>query len=142
VIYLIGSLRNPRLPELGIRLRAYGFDIFDDWFAAGPEADDCWQKYEQERGRSFGEALNSPAANNVFNFDKRWLDKANTVVLMMPAGKSGHLEFGYSIGRGARGFVFFPDGEPERWDVMYQFATGVAFNEKALVELLEGAWAH
>ena len=39
----------------------------------------------------------------------------------MPGGKSAHLELGYMIGRGKRCFVLF-DKEPERWDLMYQFA--------------------
>ena len=38
-IYLIGSLRNPKIPEIGRQLRDLGFDVLDDWFAAGPRAD-------------------------------------------------------------------------------------------------------
>ena len=59
VIYLIGSLRNPEVPVLGRRLREVGFDVFDDWFAAGPIADDSWQDYEKGRGRSYNDALKS-----------------------------------------------------------------------------------
>lgn len=135
MIYLIGSLRNPKIPELADRLREEGFDVFDDWFAAGPEADDWWQRYETERGRTYKEALAAPAANNVFRFDKKHLDMSDTVVLVMPAGKSGHLEFGYSIGMGKRGIVYF-DKEPERWDVMYRFADKVVFGEQELIEAL------
>lgn len=121
MIYLIGSLRNPSIPKLAAALRKEGHEVFDDWHAAGPEADDHWQSYEKARERSYTDALSAPAATNVFRFDKRHLDKADTVVLVMPAGKSGHLEFGYSIGMGRKGIVFF-DKEPERWDVMYRFA--------------------
>jgi nucleoside 2-deoxyribosyltransferase len=49
----------------------------------------------------------------------------------MPAGKSAHLELGYMIGRGKPCFVLF-DEEPERWDVMYQFATAVCFSYEEL----------
>lgn len=135
MIYIIGSLRNPNVPCLANTLRRYGHEIFDDWYSAGPEADDHWQAYETQRSRTYQEALRAPAANNVFRFDKLHLDKADTVVLVMPAGKSGHLEFGYSIGMGKRGFVYF-DREPERWDVMYRFATDVVFGEQELIEAL------
>lgn len=136
MIYLIGSLRNPEIPKLAQTLRYQGHDVFDDWFAAGPEADDHWQAYEKGRGFTYGDALLAPAATNVFRFDKLNLDRADCVVLVMPAGKSGHLEFGYSMGMGKRGIIYF-DKEPERWDVMYRFATDVAFSEQELVSKLE-----
>ena len=68
-VNVIGSLRNPAVPELSARLRAEGYEVFDDWYAAGPEADDYWQKYEQARGRSYREALDGHAANHVFDYD-------------------------------------------------------------------------
>jgi hypothetical protein len=135
VIYLIGSLRNPRVPVLAEKLRAAGFDVFDDWYAAGPKADDCWQQYEKQRGHSFSEALRGHAAKNVFEFDRRHLVDASAVVLVLPAGKSGHLELGWALGRGTPGYILL-DGEPERYDVMYQFANGVADSVSDLIHML------
>ena len=54
----------------------------------------------------------------------------------MPAGRSGHLELGYIIGLGKRGYILF-DVEPERYDVMYQFAQGVAFSLDELCKMLK-----
>lgn len=123
-VYLIGSLRNPQVPELAKWLRAKGYDVFDDWYAAGPEADDYWQKYETDRGHTYAEALKGYAAKHVYNFDLAHLKRCDAGVLLMPAGKSGHLELGYMIGMGKPGFVVF-DKVPDRYDVMYQFANGV-----------------
>jgi hypothetical protein len=134
-VYLIGSLRNPGIPKLAAELRAIGLEVFDDWFAAGPEADDWWQKYEKAKGSSYPEALRGHAAQHVFQFDKTHLDRCDGAILLMPAGKSGHLEFGYMIGSGKPGYVLF-DKEPERWDVMVAFATGVYFNKKELLDKL------
>jgi hypothetical protein len=120
VIYLIGSLRNPQVPVIAEKLRYAGLDVFDDWFAAGPEADDKWRDYERGRGRSFKEALRGYAARNVFRFDRTHLERARAVVLVLPAGKSGHLELGWALGKGKPGFILVDS--PERWDVMYQFA--------------------
>lgn len=126
-IYLIGSLRNPEVPKISKALRDDGHEVFDDWFAAGPIADDSWQAYETERGHTYPEALEGYAANHVFQFDRTHLDRCSAGILVLPAGKSGHIELGYLIGQGKPGYILF-DKEPERWDVMYRFATGVYFN--------------
>lgn len=120
-IYLIGSLRNPRVPEVAKQLRGAGFDVFDDWYAAGPEADDKWRDYEIARGRNFIEALDGEACRHVYEFDKKNLDRCDTAVLLMPAGKSCHLELGYKIGTGKPGYIIL-DQDPERFDAMYRFA--------------------
>lgn len=136
-IYLIGSLRNQDVPHIASTIRENTeYEVFDDWFSPGPEADDFWRKYEQLRGRTYGEALKGWAARHVFEFDKHHIDSSDMGVLCLPAGKSGHLELGYIIGCGKPGFVFFPDGEPERWDVMYQFATSIAFSMEDLLDMI------
>jgi nucleoside 2-deoxyribosyltransferase len=121
MIYLIGSLRNPEVPNIANNLRAAGFEVFDDWYAAGPEADDYWKQYEEFRGRTYMEALAGAAAKNVFEFDRRNIESSDSVILVLPAGKSGHLELGWAIGRGKRGYILLDS--PDRWDVMYQFAS-------------------
>jgi hypothetical protein len=54
----------------------------------------------------------------------------------MPSGKSGHLELGYSLGRGKRGYILF-DQEPKRVDIMYQFATDIFFSFDELAAELQ-----
>src|ERR1041385_5062405 len=100
ILYLIGSLRNPAVPALGEALRAHGHEVFDDWYAAGPEADDKWKEYEVSRGRSYREALKGHAAKHVFEFDLHHLNRCDGCVLVLPAGRSGHLEFGFMCGKG------------------------------------------
>ena len=135
VIYLIGSLRNPRVPDVGKYLRSQGFEVFDDWFAAGPVADDSWRDYEIARGCTYPEALEGHAAWHVFQFDLHHLGRADLGVLVLPAGKSGHIEFGYLIGQGKPAFVLM-DRSPERWDVMYRFATQVCFTQEELASAI------
>lgn len=141
-VYLIGSLRNPEIPKIAAKLREMtGYDVFDDWHAAGPEADDYWRDYEKARGHNLAEALRGHAAQHVFGFDKKHLDSSDAVVLAWPAGKSAHLELGYAVGKGKHGFVLI-DGEPERFDVMLNFAdvhTSIDTLVAALKNKLEGA---
>ena len=113
-VYVIGSLRDPNIPKVSELIRRDGHDVFDDWYAAGPEADDYWQRYEQAKGVHYKDALKGKAARNVFDFDHRHLDAADAAVLVLPCGKSGHLELGWMLGKGKLGFVLFPDGEPQR----------------------------
>ena len=139
-VYLIGSLRNPEIPILGNRLRGLGIEVFDNWFSAGEFADKSWQEYSNLRGHTYKEALRSYEASHVFEFDYTHLNRSQAGVLIMPAGKSGHLEFGYLVGSGKPGFVLF-DKEPERYDVMYQFAFlnggDVCFSEDELLESMK-----
>jgi hypothetical protein len=135
VIYLIGSLRNPYVPNVACRMRDAGLDVFDDWWSAGPEADDAWQAHEQLRGRSYVEALYGAHATNVFRFDREHLLMADAAVLLAPAGKSAHLELGWMLGQGKPGYVLL-DGEPDRFDVMLRFATGVFMDLDALIKEL------
>jgi hypothetical protein len=135
-IYLIGSLRNEGVPKAAAALRMEGYDVFDDWFAAGPEADDYWQKYEIARGHNYQQALDGYAARHVYAFDKFHLDRCDYGVLLLPAGKSGHLELGYMIGRGKPCFILLA-GQPERYDVMYQFATKVVATTEELISAID-----
>ena len=130
-IYIIGSLRNPEVPRVENYLRDIGFDAFAQWYSAGETADDEFYKYAKQRGWSYRDALRSYAARHIFEFDKFHIDRCNVGVLVMPAGKSGHLELGYMIGRGKPAYILF-DKEPERLDQMVQFASDMFFDLKEL----------
>ncbi len=135
-VYLIGALKNRGIIDLGVQLREHGLDVFDDWLSPGPEADEQWQEYERLRGRTYKGAIYGEHASTVFNFDYRHLAESDVVVMVLPCGKSGHLEFGWAIGQGKRGYILF-DQEPERYDIMYRFATEIYFHpDELLHELL------
>lgn len=147
-VYLIGSLRNPDVPQLAERLREAfpSVEFFASWYAAGPEADDYWKLYEQERGLTFKEALADHAAQNVINFDKSHLDRCDAAILVGPAGKSAHTELGYMIGQGKPTIYYLPE-EPQadRWDVMIGLAGSVAIGRSELqieVQKLAEPWRY
>jgi hypothetical protein len=132
VIYLIGSLRHPEVPNIASKLRGEGFDVFDEWYAAGPTADDCWRDYEKARGWTYEKAVReSAAAEHVFDFDYRHLERSEEGILILPAGKSGHMELGWLIGRGKRGYILLDT--PDRWDIMYKFATLVTTDLQEII---------
>ena len=132
-IYIIGSLRNrDAVIQLANKLRDNGLEGFDDWLSPGEEADDKWKEYEEARGRTYLDALKGWAARHVFEFDKFHLDRCDGAVLICPSGKSCHLEAGYMIGQGKPVYVLLDT--PDRWDVMYQFATGIYTDEDVMIK--------
>jgi len=135
VIYLIGSLRNPEIPKIAHKLRGIGFEVFDDWWSASEDADEWWQHHENFKGNTYKTAIHGHHADSVFEFDLKHLNRADIGVLALPAGKSGHLELGYMIGRGKPGYILF-DEEPTRFDIMYRFAKEVCFSFDELKEEL------
>lgn len=138
MIYVIGSLKKDRPKQVANLLREKGWEVFDDWGATAYDQDTHWTRYEREgRGRSFREALEGKAAVNAFEFDYTHLIQCRAAVMVMPCGKSGHLELGWVIGRYKPGFILL-DGEPAEYELMYKFATGIAYTEEELVEMLEG----
>lgn len=135
--YLIGSLRNPYIPKLEASIRKSCPSVvpFADWYSAGERADDAFKEYHQGRGLSYRDAINGYAGRHIFEFDKSHLDRCDGAVLVMPSGKSCHLEAGYMVGRGKPVFALYPDGEPEdRYELMMQFLTEIFYSEGELLE--------
>ena len=136
-IYLIGSLRNPEVPILGNELRTSGAEVYDDWYAPGPETDTFWKTYETDRGHNYLEALQGYHARQVFEVDYHHLNMSHGAVLILPAGKSGHLEAGFVAGQGKPLFILLDEDTPERLDIMTRFATQVFSDQKELIQIIE-----
>ena len=124
IVYVIGSLQNKIIPVISKRLRKSGFETYDEWWCPGEFADKHWQSYCKSRGLTYQEALKGWHAKQVFEIDKFHLDRCDAGILVLPAGRSGHLELGYLIGSRKPGYILL-DKEPDRYDLMYKFATMV-----------------
>ena len=135
IVYLIGSLRNPDVPRVANLIRSWGHEVIDDWYAAGPEADDKWQEYETQRGRSYIDALSGLHANHVFDFDDHHIRRSDAGVLLLPAGRSCHVEFGVIRGMKKPGYIVLGE-HYDRFDVMYRYATKVVVKSEELEGLL------
>jgi len=137
-IYLIGALKNElRIPEIGNSLRTEGYDVMDEWITPGEHADENWQRYEKIRGRNYKEALKGRAATNIFMFDRSYIDVFDVAILIMPCGKSGFLELGYAKGRSKKTFIFLDGKDPERYDIMPNFADKICLTLEELIQELK-----
>jgi len=56
-----------------------------------------------------------------FKEDKKWIDWADVILMLMPCGRSSHLEAGYAVGSGKKLYILggFKKGE---FETMYGFA--------------------
>lgn len=117
-LYVASSWRNPLQPGIVRALHAAGLDCYDfrnprageqgfNW----REIDPNWQHWTPEEWRA---ALDHPIARRSFSLDKAALDHADCGVLLLPCGRSAHLEVGYLAGRGVPVFTVVQEPvEPE-----------------------------
>ncbi len=132
MIYVASSWRNKRQPEVVEYLRAAGNEVYDfrnpsednDGFAWS-DIDPDWEKWDVVQYRK---ALNDPIASEGYGYDKRALDKATLGVLVLPCGRSAHLEAGYMVGQGKRVFILLEEVSfvgVESIELMYKLAHGI-----------------
>lgn len=129
-IYVSSSWRNfPHPGVVGI-LRAAGHDVYDfrnppgrtgfAWAQIDPMWTD-WDPYEF-RGHLFG----SPIADAGFASDFDAMKWADVCILVLPCGRSAHLEAGWFVGAGKKVFVYYPPGESQQEpELMYKFFDGI-----------------
>lgn len=66
--------------------------------------------------------MDFPVVQKAFMEDKKWIDWADAIVLILPAGNSAHLEAGYAKGSGKKLVIYRPSFPRGEFDVMYGFA--------------------
>lgn len=122
-IYLASSWRNNYQPEVIEWLRGVGYEVYNyrQPQEQGPERDDtpeagfAWQSADPTWGpvspdilERYKRMLDSPVAKAGFNADYQAMRWADTCVLVLPSGRSAHLEAGWMAGSGRRLVVYMP----------------------------------
>lgn len=83
--------------------------------------------------------LEHPRVREAFYKDKSGIDWSDAVLLLLPAGRSAHLEAGYAVGQGKQLYVFQSDWPAGHFDVMYGFAQGLYDRPDDVIEALRAA---
>ncbi|KKM77499.1 hypothetical protein LCGC14_1369480 [marine sediment metagenome] len=80
--------------------------------------------------------MSDPRTQRAFKEDMKWLDWAECVIMLMPCGRSSHLEAGYAKGQGKLLYIYgdFPKGE---FDVMYGMADGLVHKDDVALLIKE-----
>lgn len=116
-IYVASSWRNERQAEVVELLRRSGHQVYDyknpapgvsgfSWSEIDPD----WKDWDVEEYRT---ALDHPIAKRGFANDFNAMKWADTFVLVLPCGRSAHLELGWACGMGKQTLVLLEEMEPE-----------------------------
>ena len=119
-IYVASSWRNTYQPDVVAKLRGLGHQVYDfrehgfSWEDVSPH----WENWTAEDYRN---AINlHEIPEDAFQRDFEAMGWANATVLVLPCGRSAHLEVGWAIGQGKLAAVYVPDEEKsEALDLMH-----------------------
>ena len=137
-IYLASSWRNERQPEFVALLRKAGHEVYDFRNPPGRASGFSWRSVDADwrdwTPAQFRDNLNHPAALEGFEADWQGMLWADTFVLLMPCGRSAHLEAGWALGAGKPTAIVLADGEPE---LMYRMASTLCVERDELLDWLQ-----
>lgn len=136
-VYVASSWRNAHQQEVVLQLRRNGFEVYDfknpapgDNGFHWSEIDEDWASWDVE---AFKAGLRHDIAEAGFKKDMAALDDADAVVLVMPCGRSAHLELGYAVGQGKRTCILTDIQEPE---LMYKMVDDLFYSLEEVLEWL------
>ena len=138
-IYVASSWRNLSQPRIVHLLRDRGHQVYDFRHPAEDDNGFSWAQIDPDwqawNSRAFPKALSHPLSEKGFTLDKEALDRADVVVLVLPCGRSAHLELGYAVGKGKlTAILLSPEqNEPE---LMYKMVDLITDDEAVLFERL------
>lgn len=128
-IYVASSWRNDQQQGIVYVLRAAGFEVYD--FKHPPNGRGFhWSEVGLQRGNDVAAvddylaALDHPRSVEGFDSDFDAMQWADTFVLVLPCGRSAHLELGWAVGAGKRTAVLLDD--PCTPELMYRMVDHLA----------------
>lgn len=134
-IYVASSWRNITQQLTVHVLRAAGFDVYDfknppnghgfQWREVAWADIDFLQGNVDVEKQQYLDALEHPRAEEGFHSDFDAMKNADTFVLVLPCGRSAHLELGWAVGAGKRTCIYAPEDTltPE---LMYKMVDHIA----------------
>lgn len=141
-IYVASSWRNAFQADVVTALRAADHEVYDfrnpfngvKGFAWS-EIDPAWQAWSALRYREL--LTTHPIAARGFLSDLRGMQWADTCLLVLPCGRSAHLEAGWFCGQGKRTLILTRDGEEP--ELMALLATDICISMEEVLLALSGS---
>ena len=136
-MYVASSWRNLIQPDVVKMLVEAGHDVYDfrnpfqngTGFRWADIASD-WEDWSSEE---LIDGLEHPLASKGFKSDMDALDWAEAVVMVMPCGRSSHLELGYAVGQRKKTVILLSQSEPE---LMYKMADYLVTDTEQMLHAL------
>lgn len=139
IIYVASSWRNAVQPVVVERLRRDGHEVYDfkrpdtRTGFAWSDIDPAWQDWSVTQ---FVDALNHPTAEAGFSSDWDAMERATACVLVMPCGRSAHIEAGYFRGAWKKLAIYLPPGHVFEAELMWKMADIVSPSLSAICNWL------
>lgn len=142
-IYVASSWRNPIQPVIVERLRQAGHEVYDFRNPAPGQQGFAWRDCGGEAATdgpgsgartisSYLEAVRSDRAAQGYALDKAALEWCDTCILVLPCGRSAHLELGYAAGQGKDTYVLLHEAQFEP-ELMYLLNTDIATDIEQII---------
>lgn len=128
-IYVASSWRNPMQDAVVHVLRAAGLPVYD-FKNPEPNTGFHWSEVGLQHGgdveprANYLAALEHPRSIAGFQSDFDAMQAADTFVLVLPCGRSAHLELGWAVGAGKRTAILLDD--PCTPELMYRMVDHLA----------------
>lgn len=126
-IYVASSWRNAYQPDVVLHLRNHGYEAYDfrhpvagDTGFHWSEIDANWAEWDLP---AYLDGLGHLLAEVGFGADMEAMRAADACVLVLPCGRSAHLEAGWFVGQG-KPLIILLIGKPEP-ELMYKMADAV-----------------
>ena len=140
-IYVASSWRNEFQPDVVSELRKNGFDVYDfkennKWFH-WTDIDPNWKQWNF---KDFDHALQHEIANKGYGKDYHAMEEADACVLVLPAGRSAHMEAGWCKGERKYTCVYFPPEMPFTSvdvELMYKLADYISMDISFIITHLK-----
>lgn len=140
-IYVASSWRNPIQDIIVILLRSLGYEVYDFKNPAAGDSGFAWSEIDPEwkswPAPAFRAALSSEQAERGFGFDMDALRECDACVLVLPCGRSAHLELGWACGAGKKTLALVLDSVgPHEPELMYKMLDAVCISQHEMIETL------
>lgn len=138
-IYMASSWKNERYYTLLPKINNMGHTVLD-WRDAKSGGAFRWSDatdipVERMTGTEYRDVvLKSDRAERGFAFDYGLMQLADCCVLLLPCGRSAHLEAGWFAGNGKRLIIHTPDFDGP--DLMYKMAGHITLSDAELISVL------
>lgn len=136
-IYVASSWRNNKQPDVVRALREAGHSVYDfknpapgEHGFTWSEIDPDWKNWTPEK---YIAALENQIAEHGFGRDFSAMQWAHACVLVLPSGRSAHIEAGWFVGAGKPLVILVEKMEPE---LMYKMADAVCVSIGEVIALL------
>ncbi len=137
-VYVASSWRCAMQPAVIYALKAAGIEAYDfrnppngagfGWGEIMPSFDIDEQSAD---AKEYLAALDHPRGIEGFNSDFAAMQRADTFVLVLPCGRSAHLELGWAVGAGKRTAILLdpdPDTNTITPELMYKMVDHIALD--------------